>query len=205
MPGPHQINNKNMIEGILYKVGEKERVGAATGFFITEDGYIATSRHVVDDEQVHYNVILSDSSQLPAMVVYEDPAIDFALLKIEGAGYTSAELGDSDALKLGQSVFAVGNVLGQYNNSISMGIISGLNRNIRVSGQAGTENIVGVIQTDVAINFGNSGGPLVNIHGEVVGINIATVTGSNNIGFSIPINIVKGIIQTASGAYVSPR
>ncbi len=175
---------------------EKKKVGAGTGFLISKNGYIITNRHVVDDTQATYTALLTDGTQKTAQVVYRDSAIDVAIIKIEGSDYKFANLGNSDTLKLGQAVFAVGNALGEYNNSVSTGIISGLNRDIQASGNnGGSELLKGVIQTDAAINPGNSGGPLVTLDGKVVGINVATVVGSNNISFSIPINKIKGIIQ----------
>jgi serine protease Do len=116
-------------------------------------------------------------------------------MKISGSNYSKVDLGNSSSLKLGQSVFAVGNALGEYNNSVSVGIVSGLNRDIQASGGGSTESLTGVIQTDAAINPGNSGGPLVNLDGQVVGVNVATVLGSQSIGFSIPVDSVKSIIS----------
>lgn len=173
---------------------EKQKVGAGTGFLVSTNGYILTNRHVVADDTASYTVLMADGAQKPAKVIYKDAANDIAVIKIEGGGYKSTELGDSNSLKLGESVFAVGNALGEYNNSVSKGIISGLNREITASGGGGTETLKGVIQTDAAINPGNSGGPLVDLSGKIVGVNVATVVGSNNIGFSIPINTVKSII-----------
>ncbi len=172
---------------------ERQRVGAGTGFLIRSDGYILTNKHVVADEQAQYTVLLSDGGQKEAQVVYRDSAYDVAILKIEGGSYKTASLGDSSILKLGQTVFAVGNALGEYNNSVSVGIISGLERTIVASG----EQLSGVIQTDAAINPGNSGGPLVDLSGKVVGVSVATVIGSNNISFAIPVNQVKEIIKQA--------
>ncbi len=175
---------------------EKKKVGAGTGFLISKNGYIITNRHVVDDIQATYTALLTDGTQKTAQVIYRDNAIDVAIIKIDGNDYKFANLGNSDTLKLGQAVFAVGNALGEYNNSVSTGIISGLNRDIQASGSnGGNELLKGVIQTDAAINPGNSGGPLVALNGEVIGVNVATVVGSNNISFSIPINKIKGIIQ----------
>lgn len=174
----------------------RQKVGAGTGFLITADGYILTNKHVVADDQADYTVLLSSGQQKPAKVIYKDFSNDIAIIKIDGSGYSKVDLGDSAQLKLGQSVLAIGNALGEYNNSVSVGIISGLNRNIQATGQSGTEQLSGVIQTDAAINPGNSGGPLINLDGQVVGINVATVSGSNSISFSIPVNAVKDIIKT---------
>ncbi len=172
----------------------EKKVGAGTGFIINPDGYIVTNRHVVADPQAKYTVLLSDGQQKQARVVYVDAQWDIAILKIDGDNYPYVALGDSDQLKLGQTVLAIGNALGEYNNSVSVGIISGLNRTIEAAGNGQIEKLSGVIQTDAAINPGNSGGPLVDLKGEVVGVNVATVRGSENIGFAIPINIVKQIL-----------
>jgi serine protease Do len=177
----------------------KKKVGAGTGFIITSDGYILTNRHVVVDNQAEYTALLSDGTQKPAKVIYVDPDNDVAIVKIDGK-FAPVSLGDSASLQLGQSVIAIGNALGEYNNSVSVGIVSGLNRNIEASGSnIGTEQLNGVIQTDAAINPGNSGGPLLDLNGKVMGINVATVQGSNNISFSIPINTVKSIIKKVLG------
>lgn len=178
------------------KGSETQKIGAGTGFLIRPEGYLITNRHVVEDAQATYTVLLSNGTQQTAQVIYRDPNIDMAILKIPGSAYAKAELGNSDALVLGQSVFAVGNALGEYSNSVSVGIISGLNRDIEASGGNTTEKLTGVIQTDAAINPGNSGGPLVDLSGKIVGINVATVIGSNNISFSIPINKLKSVIQS---------
>lgn len=175
-----------------------QKVGAGTGFIITSDGYILTNRHVVNVASAQYTVLLSNGKQQPASVVYIDQNNDIAIVKIEGK-YTAAALGDSNSLQLGQSVIAIGNALGEYNNSVSVGIISGLDRSIQASGRGMVEQLSGVIQTDAAINPGNSGGPLLDLNGRVVGVNVATVQGSNSISFSIPINTVKGIIKQVLG------
>ena len=175
---------------------EKQKVGAGTGFIIKQDGLILTNKHVVGDATAEYTVLLSDGLQKKAEVLYLDPDHDLALIKIEGSGYRTVELGDSDSLKLGQSVVAIGNALGQYSNSVSVGIISGLNRSIKASTGKTVEELKGVIQTDAAINPGNSGGPLFTLDGKVIGVNVATVVGSSNISFSIPINEAKERIKT---------
>lgn len=151
----------------------------------------------MEDDQAKYTVLLSDGSQQTAEVIYKDSIIDAAIVKIPGANYTNVVLGDSSALKLGQSVFAIGNTLGEYNNSVSTGIIFGLNRTMEATSDTGnTETLTGIIQTDAPINPGNSGGPLATLDVKVIGINVATVVGSNSISFSIPINEIKNIIQS---------
>jgi len=175
----------------------RQKVGGGTGFIIRKDGYIITNRHVVSDNSASYTALLSDGSQKTAKVVYKDDAHDLAILKIEGASYSTVELGNSASLKLGQTVIAIGNALAEYSNSVSVGIISGLNRTIEAGNNQGqSETLSGVIQTDAAINPGNSGGPLIDLSGKVMGINVATVVGSSNISFSIPINDAKNIINS---------
>lgn len=173
----------------------RQKVGAGTGFLVTSNGLIVTNRHVVADQSASYTVLLSDGTQLAGKVVYLDTYNDLALVKIEGNNFAKIDLGDSSKLKLGQSVLAIGNALGEYNNSVSTGIVSGLNRSIEASGAGGKESLNGVIQTDAAINPGNSGGPLLDLSGKALGVNVATVRGSNNISFAIPINDVKKIIE----------
>lgn len=176
-----------------------QKIGAGTGFLITQDGYIVTNRHVVSNEKASYTILLSDGRQQVARIVFRDQNNDIAIIKIDGNNFPIVKLGDSDKLKLGETVVAIGNALGEYNNSVSLGIVSGLNRTITASGRNGTETLNGVIQTDAAINPGNSGGPLVDLNGNAVGINVATVEGSSNISFSIPINSIKSIIKNVLG------
>jgi serine protease Do len=178
----------------------RQKVGGGSGFIITTNGYILTNKHVVADESASYSVLLADGSQKDAKVVYRDKDNDVAIIKIDGSEFKTVKIGDSDKIKLGESVIAIGNALGEYNNSVSVGIISGLNRSLQAQDSTGkTETLSGVFQTDAAINPGNSGGPLVNMQSEVVGINVATVLGSNNVSFSIPINTVKSILKKELG------
>ena len=172
-----------------------QKVGAGTGFIVSSDGFVLTNRHVVADPNATYTALLSDGTQKSGRVVFRDTVHDVALVKIEGTGLKTVVLGDSDTLKLGQTVVAIGNALGEYNNSVSVGIISGLNRTLQAGGGGETETLAGVIQTDAAINPGNSGGPLLNLSGEAIGINVATVLGSSNISFSIPVNVAKMLVD----------
>ena len=165
-----------------------QQVSAGTGFLVRSNGYIITNKHVVPDANATYTVLLANGKQKDGTVVWRSSTQDLAVVKIAGSGYTTVPLGDSSSLQLAQSVFAVGNALGQYNNSVSVGVISGLNRSITAGNdQGGSETLKGVIQTDAAINPGNSGGPLVDLSGEAVGVNVAMVQGSQNIGFALPI------------------
>jgi serine protease Do len=174
----------------------RQEVAAGTGFLIRSDGYILTNKHVVAEQDAYYTVLLSTGKQEQAKVVYRDPNNDVAIVKIDGSGYPVATFGDSSALQLGETVAAIGNALGKYNNSVSVGVISGLDRTIEASDENGnSEQLSGVIQTDAAINPGNSGGPLFDLSGKVVGVNVATTQGANNVSFSIPINEISGIVS----------
>jgi len=171
-----------------------QEVGGGSGFIISPDGLILTNKHVVSDTSAAYTVLLNDGRKYSAKVVYLDPAEDLAIMRIPAGGLTPVVLGDSDSLKLGQTVIAIGNALGEFRNTVSVGVVSGLARNITAAAGSTTEKIKGVIQTDAAINKGNSGGPLLNLKGEVVGINTAIVVGAQNIGFAIPVNQAKRAI-----------
>lgn len=176
-----------------------QEVAAGSGFFVRSDGYVVTNKHVVPDSNATYTVILSNGIQKTGTVVWRSLSQDLALVKISGSGYPTLPLGDSSTLALGESVFAVGNALGQYSNTVSTGIISGLNREVTASGANGaSETLAGAIQTDTPINPGNSGGPLIDLSGQVVGINVATAQGSQNISFAIPVNQVKTALAHVS-------
>jgi serine protease Do len=176
---------------------EKTEVGGGTGFVLTSDGIIVTNKHVVVDEQADYTVLMNNEKKYPAKVLARDTVNDMAVLKIEEKNLPTVELGDSSKLKVGQNVIAIGNALGEFRNTVSTGVISGLSRSITAGGAGiGTEELSGVIQTDASINQGNSGGPLLNISGQVIGINTAIAQGAQNIGFAIPINEVKNSIDS---------
>ncbi len=173
-----------------------QKVSAGTGFLVRSNGYIITNKHVVPDApNVTYTVLLASGVQREGTVVWRSPTKDLAVLKISGSEYQTIPLGSSSSLQLAQAVFAVGNALGEYNNSVSVGVISGLNRTITAANsQGGAETLSGVIQTDAAINPGNSGGPLVNLAGEAIGVNVAMVQGSQSIGFALPISDVRAAL-----------
>ena len=175
---------------------------SGSGFIVTGDGYIITNNHVVESVNQIY-VILSDGTTIPAEIVSTDVFADLAVLKVEGQMPGVATLGDSDILKPGESVIAIGSPLGDFRNSVTVGVISATGRMLDTGNGYEMENL---IQTDAAINSGNSGGPLVNLAGEVVGINTLVVRGdgmgsaiAEGLGFAIPSNtaglITEQIIQ----------
>jgi len=171
---------------------EKKESLIGTGFIVSEDGMILTNRHVVADETAEYTVLMTDGRKFPAKILAKDKIRDIAILKIENSeALPVAKLGDSKNLQIGQTVIAIGNALGEFQNTVSVGVISGLGRTITASGGGIIETLEDVIQTDAAINRGNSGGPLLNLKGEVVGINTAMSLEGENIGFAIPINQAK--------------
>ncbi|MFA5961643.1 MAG: trypsin-like peptidase domain-containing protein [Parcubacteria group bacterium] len=173
---------------------QKEQVGAGTGFIITADGMIVTNRHVVSDTTADYTVVTNDGTEHPAKVLARDPVNDIAVIKIDGNDYPTLNFGDSNNLKIGQTAIAIGNSLGQFSNTVSKGIISGLGRNLTAGGgSGGSENLTGIIQTDAAINPGNSGGPLLDITGNVIGINVAIAQGAQSVGFALPAAQVQKI------------
>ncbi|OGF28012.1 hypothetical protein A2331_02795 [Candidatus Falkowbacteria bacterium RIFOXYB2_FULL_34_18] len=181
-----------------------------TGFLISSDGYIVTNRHVVsvvDEKSGEFRVILNSGKQYYAQLIAKDAFNDIAILKIFDKDLPCVKLGNSDKLPIGTSVIAIGNALGIYQNSVTKGIVSGLGRSLSASDQFGNSEILdNVIQTDAKINVGNSGGPLINLSGEVVGINTAIEQQGSSIGFAIPINdarnVIRSIIET--GAIVRP-
>lgn len=170
------------------------QIGGGSGFVVDPRGFILTNKHVIAETGVRYTVTMSDGASYDADVIARDPVNDIAILKIDlRAAFPVVRLGDSSSLKLGEPVLAFGNVLGILRNTVSMGIVSGLSRAVTAQADpaAPPQEMRGLIQTDAAINVGNSGGPLVNLRGEAVGVNAATIQGTENIGFAIPINAAK--------------
>ncbi|MFP4515102.1 MAG: S1C family serine protease [Parcubacteria group bacterium] len=184
-----------------------QQLSSGSGFIISEDGYIVTNKHVVAYEDVDYSVILNDDESYTATVVDRDTITDLAVLKIEvDEPLPTVELGDSSNLEVGQTVIAIGNALGEFSNTVSTGVISGLSRTVIAGGAGNTEKLVNVIQTDASINPGNSGGPLLDSSGRVIGINTAMASRAQNIGFAITINEVKSAIESIyeTGRIVRP-
>ncbi|MBI2638055.1 trypsin-like peptidase domain-containing protein [Candidatus Peregrinibacteria bacterium] len=207
---------------------KRQKIAGGTGFIIQKDGLALTNKHVVADTGADYSALTKDGKEYDVEVVSHDPVNDLAVIQLhektedksdrktgEKKDFGSkpenmpvAELGDSTKLKVGQKVLAIGNARGEYENSVTAGIVSAVNREIQASDQAGSmnETLSGLIQTDAAINFGNSGGPLINLDGEVIGVNTAVDTQATGIGFAIPVSQVKPVLESVKkfGKIVRP-
>ncbi|MDD3046478.1 MAG: trypsin-like peptidase domain-containing protein [Candidatus Pacebacteria bacterium] len=172
----------------LNKKGQA-RVGGGSGFIVSKDGYVFTCAHVVKDLDADYTIVIGPKQKYVAKVLSRDFLTDIAILKIKGNNFPYLKLANSDKVELGQYAISIGNSLGEFEDTISLGIISGLSRNIKACDSMDFHtDLKGLFQTDAAINNGNSGGPLINIKGEVIGINTAMIEKAQNIGFAIPIN-----------------
>ena len=189
---------------------EEQQVSGGSGFLVSEDGMIVTNRHVVLDDVARYSVMFADGSLYDVDVLARDVVIDIAILQITDDDFSGTQpfsFGDSDSLRLGQTVIAIGNALAEFTNTVSVGVVSGLSRTISARGPGGMiEQLDQVIQTDAAINLGNSGGPLLDMSGNVVGVNVAASLVGENIGFAIPANMVAQIVSSVqeTGEIVRP-
>jgi len=167
-----------------------------SGFIIGSDGLIVTNKHVVSDSQAKYRVITNDNKSYDVVKIYRDPDNDLAIVKINSTGLKPIEMGDSSKIKVGQTAIAIGTALGEFRNTVTVGVISGVGRGITAGGPFDNtaEKLDNVIQTDAAINPGNSGGPLLNSAGQAIGVNSAIAQDGQNIGFALPINVVKDAV-----------
>jgi len=185
-----------------------ESEGAGTGIILNKDGLIVTNKHVVGETATEVSLVLSDGTIVDDVeVIARDQFTDIAFLRVKNPeNLVPATLGDSSVVRVGQRAIAIGNALGQFENTVTAGIISGIGRPIVASSGADSEQLQNLFQTDTAINPGNSGGPLVNISGEVIGINTAVAGNAENIGFAIPINDVKPLIESieTNGELIRP-
>lgn len=198
----------DMFEGFRSRIegGTPQDIG--TGFIVTADGLIVTNKHVVSDTAASYKVITNDNKEYNVEEINRDPSNDIAILKINASGLSPVTLGDSNNLKVGQFVIAIGTALGEFRHTVTTGVISGLGRGITAGSpyEGFVEQLDNVIQTDAAINPGNSGGPLLNSAGQVIGVNVAVAQGAQNIGFAIPIEVVKkGLEQFQSVGHFEER
>lgn len=181
------------------KQTQKVEQDIGSGFVIDKGGLIVTNKHVVADTEAKYKVVVNNGGKdeiLEVKNIYRDPTTDMAILKVDRTDLVPVNLGDSDKLKVGQLVIAIGTALGEFRSTVTTGVISGLGRGITAgSPMESSEKLDNVIQTDAAINPGNSGGPLLNSSGEVIGVNVAVSQSGQNIGFALPINLVKESIK----------
>lgn len=183
----------------FFNIDDLENVYGGTGFIVDSAGLILTNKHVVSDEDAEFKAILNDGREFLLEILSVDPFDDVAVLKIktgEKLNLPVLELGNSDDLKIGQKVVAIGNALAVYGNTVTAGIISAKGRDVSTYNDFGgtVQNLSGLLQTDAAINLGNSGGPLVSLDGKVIGMNTAIAELGNNIGFAIPSNDLKPVI-----------
>ncbi len=185
---------------------QRLRVGGGSGFLVAADGYIVTNKHVVEDKKAEFTVVLQDGREFPGKVLATDPSLDLAIMKIEGANFPYLPLGDSDKIEIGQTVIAIGNALAEFQNTVTKGIISGVDRRLVAGTRASAEVIEGAIQTDAAINPGNSGGPLIDLQGNVIGVNTAISENAQSLGFALPINVAKQAVESVkrTGKIVRP-
>ena len=204
----------NLFPGLNFQIPQQvqngtqyQEVGAGSGFIVSSDGLVLTNKHVVSDSKADYTVYTNDGKKYKAKVLALDPVEDLAVIKIQQPSeqpaitFPTVKLGDSSGIQIGETAIAIGNALGQFSNTVSVGVVSGLQRTISASDEMGntSETLDNIIQTDAAINPGNSGGPLLNLKGEVIGIDTAVAQGSQSIGFALPINLAKRDIgQVAS-------
>jgi len=198
-PGFLEIDPFNPFGGFRQTPGQKQKVdqNIGSGFIVKDDGIIITNKHVVADTDATYKVVTNNDKTYNVEKIYRDPLNDLAILKVNASGLKSLLLGDSNKLKLGQMAIAIGTPLGEFRNTVTTGIISGLGRGITAGSpyEGYVEKLDNVIQTDAAISPGNSGGPLLNSKGEVIGVNAAIAQGGSNIGFAIPVNVVKNLLS----------
>lgn len=194
-----EINPFDPFGGFARRPGQTQQIeqDIGTGFIITSDGLIVTNKHVVGDADATYNVVTKDDKTFAVEKIYRDPTNDLAIIKINAQNLTPVELGDSSLIKVGQLAIAIGTALGEFRQTVTTGVISGVGRGITAGSpfESSVERLDNVIQTDAAINPGNSGGPLFNSAGQVVGVNTAVSSEGQNIGFAIPINVVKDALN----------
>lgn len=206
-PGVVGISVLKVESGSLFDKNATEKWGVGSGVIASQNGYIITNNHVAGGTNKKIIVSLIDGRNIDGVTVWSDPVLDLAVVKVNMTGLTTIPLGDANTLQVGEPAIAIGNPLGlQFQRTVTSGIISALNRTIKIDTDKGPNYMEDLIQTDASINPGNSGGPLLNSRGEVVGINSIKVTSAEAIGFAIPINIAIPIIKklVEKGDFVEP-
>lgn len=188
-----QTGHRLKIPDVLVDKRGMVQIGGGSGFVVDASGIILTNKHVISDPKAEYAAVLNDGRKFPAEILSRDPINDVAIIRVPVQNLPTVSLGDASRLELGESVIAIGNALGIFKNTVSLGIVSGLSRSIAAQAEpdAPPQEMRGLVQTDAAINPGNSGGPLVTLDGLAIGINAALIFGAQNIGFAIPINAAR--------------
>lgn len=200
-PAVVSVISSSDIDPKSLEVANLEDIYGGTGFIVDAAGLILTNRHVVSDDDAEYKIVLNDGWEFLVEILSVDPFDDVAILKVkseEKLNLPVVSFGDSDELKIGQRVVAIGNALAVYGNTVTAGIVSAIGRDVVAYNDFGgtLQNLSGLIQTDAAINLGNSGGPLINLDGQVIGMNAALAESADNIGFAIPVNDLKPVINS---------
>lgn len=207
VPAVVGISTTRVAQSDMFGQAQQLVEGVGSGVIVNANGYILTNDHVAGGNTRSINVVLQDGRTVAGKTLWSDPVLDLAVVKIEGRGYPTAKLGDSDVLKAGELAIAIGTPLGlQFQHTVTSGIISALNRTLQVEADGGTNFMEDLIQTDASINPGNSGGPLINAKAEVVGINTVKVATAEGMGFAIPINIAKPVVDkvVSTGTFIAP-
>lgn len=207
MPGVVGISVLKVEGGSIFDKNAAEKWGVGSGAIVSSKGYIITNHHVAGGKSKRIIVSLSDGRNVDGVTVWSEPVLDLAVVKINLPNLTTIPMGDSNSIQVGETAVAIGNPLGlQFQRTVTSGIISALNRTIKIDTESGPNFMEDLIQTDASINPGNSGGPLLNLKGQVVGINTIKVTSAEAIGFAIPINVAIPIIQQldAKGDFSEP-
>lgn len=192
--GISKIKNKG--DSIL-ETTATEDLKLGTGIIISENGYIITNWHLAGNKYSSCYVTMEDGTVYNGNTIWADSDLDLAIVKISANNLKYLQLGDSDNIKIGETVYAIGNPIGiEFQRTVTKGIISGLNRTIKIEEEKNSSYMEGLIQTDASINQGNSGGPLINTKGEVIGINSVKIETAEGIGFAVPINIIKPVVES---------
>lgn len=205
-----QINPFDPFQPFQRQPGQTQKMeqDIGSGFIVSADGLIVTNKHVVADTEATYRVITKNDKTYNVTKIFRDPANDLAILKIEAQGLAPVDMGDSSKIKVGQLAIAIGTALGEFRSTVTTGVVSGVGRGITAGSpfEGYVERLDNVIQTSAAINPGNSGGPLLNSSGQVVGVNTAVSQEGQNIGFAIPINVVRDALANfnATGQFNRP-
>ncbi len=181
----------------IFSNNTESQLGLGTGIIVTEDGYILSNEHVAGEKYSKCYITLENGNHYEGTVVWSDSNIDIAIVKIEANNLKYVTLADSNNIKIGETVYAIGNPIGfEFRRTVTSGIISAKNRTIKIEEEETVSYMTDLIQTDATINPGNSGGPLIYPNGQVIGINTVKISSAEGIGFAIPINIVKPIIES---------